>query len=321
MKRQGFFKILSVILAALIMVTVTGCGSGKDDAAFSDTEGSGRKTITVGGVDYFPRQDMTVILFMGIDTEGEMVDSGSYNNDGEADVVALAVFNEESGSITVVNLNRDTMVDMPVLGVGGKKAGTAFQQLALAHTYGCGLEDSCENTKETVSRLINNLYIDYYVAANMSAISVVNDAVGGVRVNVTDDFSLVEDNLPMGETVLDGRQAVSFIRMRKGVGDQLNSSRMERHSRYITGLMEAVRAKLESGDSFIRSTYRQVSPYMCTDISVNSASALMTKYSEYELERIVIPAGEYVKGEKFMEYYLDEESFMQEMLDIFYVKK
>ena len=253
--KQTIKKTLSMFLRTLLIIfTVTGCGS-ENDAAFSDNETeSGRKTITVNGTDYFPRQDITVVLLMGIDTTGEMVDSGSYNNDGESDVVALLVFNEESETFSVININRDAMVNMPVLGLGGKKAGTAYQQLALAHTYGTGLEDSCENTKETVSALINNVYIDYYVAVNMSAISIVNDAVDGVTVTVTDDFSQKDEQLPLGEVTLMGDQAVNFIRLRKGVGDQLNISRMERHTEYINGFMESLNKKLDSGDSFIRNT-------------------------------------------------------------------
>ena len=45
------------------------------------------KTIIRDGVEYFPRQDMTVILVAGIDEDGPMVSSGSYNNPGEADMV------------------------------------------------------------------------------------------------------------------------------------------------------------------------------------------------------------------------------------------
>ena len=120
--KQTIKKTLSMFLRTLLIIfTVTGCGS-ENDAAFSDNETeSGRKTITVNGTDYFPRQDITVVLLMGIDTTGEMVDSGSYNNDGESDVVALLVFNEESETFSVININRDAMVNMPVLGLAAKK--------------------------------------------------------------------------------------------------------------------------------------------------------------------------------------------------------
>ena len=329
MNRQKKKYSLSVFIGVLLLVIIViGCGIRfMDSAAFSDTgrdnteEPATRKTITVNGKDYFPRQDITVVLAMGIDTTGEMVSSGSYNNEGEADVVALIVFDEADKTFTVLNLNRDTMVEMPVLGIGGRKAGTAVQQLALAHTYGSGMEDSCENTRETVSALINNVYIDYYIAANMDAIAIGNDAVGGVTVNVTDDFSMVDENLPTGQVKLMGQQAVSFIRMRKNVGDQLNLSRMERHKEYIGGFMDSLKAKLESGDSFIYKLYEDISPYMVSDMSATVLSSLASRYEVFTLKEIVSPEGENIRGEKYMEFHIDDKAFSEIVLKLFYREK
>lgn len=329
MNRRRKKSSLSVLVVVLLLIIVLiGCGIRLlDSAVFSDNRENGlqeeteKKTITVNGVDYYPRQDITVILAMGIDNEGEMVDSGSYNNDGEADVVSLIIFDEAEECCTVLNLNRDSMVDMPVLGVGGKKAGTAYQQLALSHTYGSGLEDSCENTKETVSKLLNNIYIDYYIAANMDAIAIANDAVGGVTVNVTDDFSGVTDTIPMGQVTLKGRQATSFVRMRKEVGDQLNISRMERHKEYIGGFMQSLKAKRSEGDSFIYSMYADISPYIVTDLSANALSGMYSRYEDYQLKDIISPKGENVRGKQYMEFYLDKEALDNMILDVFYREK
>lgn len=329
MNRRHKKSNLSVLVGVLLLIIVLiGCGIRLlDSAVFSDNRENGlqeeseKKTITVNGVDYYPRQDITVILAMGIDTEGEMVDSGSYNNDGEADVISLIIFDESEECCTVLNLNRDSMVEMPVLGVDGRKAGTAYQQLALSHTYGSGLEDSCENTKETVSKLLNNIYIDYYIAANMDAIAIANDAVGGVTVNVTDDFSNVTDTIPMGQVTLKGRQATSFVRMRKEVGDQLNISRMERHKEYIDGFMQSLKAKRSEGDSFIYSMYADISPYIVTDLSANVLSGMYSRYEGYQLKDIISPKGENVRGKQYMEFYLDREALDNMILDVFYKEK
>jgi hypothetical protein len=120
------------------------------------------------------------MLIMGIDETGPVKPSNSYNNKGEADMVSVVIFDEKNQRIDVIALNRDTMVTMPALGLGGKQAGTAFGQLALSHTYGTGMEDSCENTRKTVSDLLYGVSIDYYIALNMDAISILNDQVGGV---------------------------------------------------------------------------------------------------------------------------------------------
>lgn len=278
------------------------------------------KTIERDGVKYFPRQDITVFMIAGIDKEGPVQDSGSYNNDGAADVVLLTVFDETAKTYDVICLNRDTMVEMPVLGLGGKKAGKTIGQLALAHTYGSGLEDSAENLKETVSALFSNVKIDYYLTMNMDAIGILNDAVGGVRVNITDDFSGIDPTLKKGEMVLDAKQARTFIQTRKGVGDQLNFSRMKRQSAYMEGFTKALAQKLDD-DTFVLDVYSDITPYMVSDCSATTLSNTLNRYAEFSLDQIISPEGENKKGSEFMEFHLDQEKFDQLVVDTFFVKK
>ena len=279
------------------------------------------KTVTRGGVDYFPRQDITVLLILGIDEFGPVKASGSYNNEGEADVVLLAIFDERAETYSILALNRDTMMEVPVLGLGGKFAGTYFEQLALSHTYGSGLEDSCENTKKAVSDFLNGIRIDYYLAMNMDAVSIMNDAVGGVKVNVTDDFSEVDPSIQMGEMVLQGEQALHFVRLRKDVGVQLNVQRMQRQREYMDGFVEALRKKMDQSDLFVLETYDSVAPYLVSDCSANTLSALASRFSDYTLQEIITPEGENVLTKKFYEFYVDEEKLDALILRLFYAPK
>ncbi len=279
------------------------------------------KTITRNGVDYFPKQDMTVVMVLGIDNFGPVKDSGSYNNDGVADMAALLVFDESESSIRVLALNRDTMADVPVLGLGGKYAGTVKEQLGLAHTYGSGLEDSCENMKKAVSDFLYGLNIDYYVSMNMDAISIINDAIGGVKVVVEDDFSEVDATMTKGELMLNGEQAIHFVRSRQSVGDGLNLSRMERQKVYMTGFVDAFKNKMSLDADAVMSIYEQVSDYMVTDISVNAMSGMMDRFADFELVEMISPEGENVRGEKYYEYYVDEAKLDELILRLFYAPK
>ena len=279
------------------------------------------KTIIRDGVEYFPRQDLVVFLLMGIDKEGPVEGSGSYNNDGEADVVSLLIFDKKDKVLRVLSLNRDTMMDIPVLGIGGKPAGTIYGQLALAHTFGSGLEDSCENTMQAVSDLLYGAPIDHYMALNMDAIAIANDAVDGVTVNVTDDFSAIDPSLPMGKVTLKGKQAITFVRTRKGLGDQLNLSRMQRHKVYMEGFLDALKAKRAESSSFLLRMYEDMSDYSVTDCSFTTLTSTLDRYAEYPLVEIVVPEGENVRGEKFMEFNLDEEAFDELVLRLFFAEK
>lgn len=279
------------------------------------------RVITRNGVDYYPRHDLTVVLVMGIDRTGKVESSESYNNKGAADMLTLLVLDHTAKRVTGLQLNRDTMAQIPVLGIGGHEAGTVYGQLALAHTYGSGLEDSCENTKKAVSQLLYGLDIDYYVAMNMDAIVMLNDAVGGVTVEVEDDFSQVDPSIPMGRVTLKGQQAITFVRTRKDVGDQLNLSRMERQKAYIDGFATAFRAKQEADPEFPLTAYRDVREYLVTDCSAKTVQSLFSRCGDYALGEMLTPQGENVMGEAYFEFHLDEESLDELILRLFYAPK
>lgn len=277
------------------------------------------KTIERDGKKYYPRQDITVLLIMGIDEMGPVQENTMLHAAGAADMVALAIFDETNQQTRILVLNRDTMVTMPLLGMFSKPAGTYYGQLALSHTFGSGLEDSCENTRKTVSDLLYGLTIDYYLAMNMDAIVILNDAVGGVTVNVTDDFSAVDPTITMGEITLKGQQAIHFVRTRKGVADQLNTSRMERHEQYMNGFMQALMAK-KNDTTFFLTSYDQAAEYIVTDCSTTVMSELIQRYGDYPIVEIVSPEGESVLGE-YYEFHLDPDALDDLILRLFYAEK
>ena len=279
------------------------------------------KTIEKDGKLYYPRQDMTVVMVLGIDQEGPVQASNSYINPGAADMVMLLVFDETNKTCNVLYLNRDTMLDVSLLGVKGDYAGTRREQLALAHTYGSGLEDSCENVRATLENFLQGVTIDHYVSMNMDAIPLLNDAVGGVLVNVTDDFSEVDPSITMGKTVLRGRQVLSYVQTRKDVGDQKNVSRMERQKEYVTSFMTQYQNMDNHSLEFLLAEYEKISPYIVTDCSVNALTGMLSRYKDYTLNEIVTVDGENVVGEEYYEFYADEEDLLRVVLELFYAEK
>lgn len=325
-KRETFKKVayFGTILILMIVMIYSGLQILEATVFSKDVVEETRpasKTITRDGIEYFPKQDMTVLMVLGIDQMGPVQASDSYNNHGAADMVSLLIFDESSETCTVLALNRDTMLEMPVLGIGGKQAGTYYGQLALSHTYGSGLEDSCENTRQAVSDLLYGLYIDYYVAMNMDAIAIANDAVGGVTVEVTEDFSAVDDSITMGQMTLWGEQALHYVRTRKNLGDQLNLSRMDRHRKYMDGFLESLGGRLNESDTFALELYDAVDEYIVTDCSSTTLSTLMSRYADYQIVEIVSPAGDNVLGQEYYEFHVDEEALDQLILRLLYAKK
>lgn len=278
------------------------------------------KTITHKGEKYYPRQDITVVMVMGINQTGKVVPT-EFNDGGPADMLMLMVFDERTESCSVLSLNRDMMVDMPVLNDTGRAVGVFYGQLGYAHTFGDGMEVSCENVRKTVSNLLKGVTIDYYFSMNMDAISVLNDAVGGVTVNITDDFSAVTDSLPMGRVTLNGDQAVTYVQTRWNVSDHLNINRMERHKEYMRNFVPALQDNLENKPGFVVEAYEKVSDFIVTDCTIQILSRLETDYGDYEVDRFLTLEGENVLGDVYYEFYPDEEKMMDLILELFFDPK
>ena len=327
MKKRSNTKKLAFFFGFLILVPVflisgfrilesTVSFPGEDPGAAIE-----KKTITRNGVDYFPRQDITVLMFLGIDDTGSAQDSGSDRNPGMADLVALVIFDEKAQMYDVLYLNRDTMLDVPVLDAEGRQTGSIRGQLALAHSYGSGLEDSCENTVKAVSDFLGGIRIDYYLSVPMDAIAMLNDAVGGVRVLVKDDFSEVDPTITMGEMILRGDQAIRFVGTGLGLGEQLNSSRMERQKVYIEGFMNAFRQALDAKLGFAVNLFRQLDSHMVSNCPVSTLYSMISRYEGYKLREHLTPEGENVRVAECYEFYADEEKLDELILRLFYAPK
>jgi hypothetical protein len=89
----------------------------------------------------------------------------------------------------------------------------------------------------------------------------------------------------------------------------------------MNGLLEGLQEKLKAESTFALNTYESISPYVVTDCSGNVISSFAERYGDYPLVEIVSPEGENVKGEQYMEFYVDEQLLDQLILRLFYAPK
>ena len=164
--------------------------------------------------------------------------------------------------------------------------------------------------------LLGGAQIDGYAALNMDGIAIVNDAIGGVTVTITSDFTAVDPTLVEGETItLDGQQAMEFVRTRKGVDDQTNLARMERQRQYLEAMKPQLLALRE--EDIIR-VYDALSDYLLTDLGSQEILDLAEKMQTYEeLPELTIQGVNEVQN-GHMAYILDQDHLQQVILELFY---
>lgn len=317
--------VVLIILAGMLLLQALDRDYGQVTIAENDgaadtavDEAPEQELVFYDGGWYALREDLETVLVLGLDKyAGETTES--YVNDQQADFIILLVLDKEAGTCTPIQLNRDTMTEIQRLGVNGKSAGTFTGQLALAHTYGSGGTDSCKNTAEAVSNLLYGVEIDHYISMTMDGVAVLNDLVGGVTVEVLDDFSNVDSTLVQGETVtLRGEQALTYVRARGGMEDSSNLHRMERQRQYMAALQTQFAACAEKDAGFLLNALLQINAYMVSDCTVEQLSALTESIGDSDVQDIRTLEGEAVEGAEFMEFYPDETALQALVMDVFY---
>lgn len=283
------------------------------------TEG-GEAPVFFDGKWYQKAKDVEAYLFMGVDRQGEADDVGMFRAGGQADVQLLMVIDNANERFRVFQLDRNTMVDMDILSLSYEKISTVSQQLALAYSYGDGVEKSCENNIKSVSNFLYGIPIDGYAALKMDSIEILNDMVGGVTVTIEDDLTPEDPTLIQGETIkLQGKQAFHFVHARMTVGDGKNTSRMRRHRAFLHGFEEQLRASMEADPEFVLKLYAALQDYLVTDMGSGVIAQIAQQCQNYENGGVLTVAGETVIGKnEWEEFYPDENDLRRIVLDLFY---
>ena len=262
--------------------------------------------------------DVETILVMGLDKYEKDLEDLGYLNDQQADFLMLLILDRQAQTCDLLHLNRDTMTEIHRLGVGGGEAGTYVGQLCLAHTYGSGGSDSCINTAKAVSGLLDGIRIDHYVSVTLDAIGIINDLAGGVTVKLMDDFTDIDPAMVQGKNVcLNGDQATAYVRSRGSLEDKTNLHRMERQRQYMNALSRRVLECQKEDDHFLAKAIMKINGYFTSDYTSNQLNALADEIESYTFGPIHTLKGKAVQGEKFTEFYVDEDSLEQTLDELF----
>lgn len=270
---------------------------------------------------YIRNDNVIAILCMGIDRDDLDTEGNVTGINGQADSIFVVALDSADGSTKMLNISRDTMIDVDLYDEDDQYVRTEKKQICLAYAYGDGRESSCENMKKSVSRLLYGMPIDAYAAIDLPAIRVLNDAVGGVEVEVLEDLSQSDSQLTLGnKVVLNGKQAEIYVRSRDS--DQLdsNNARMARQKQYLIGFIKKALEAAKSDLTLPLSMYKTVSANMVTDIGVSEVTYLASLVLQggFQPEDMVSVPGEVTLVDGYAQYHVDETALYEIILDVFY---
>ena len=256
-------------------------------------------------------------VFFGVDKR-EAVQVQEYpGRGGQSDAILLLVMDKETKTTQMLQVSRDSMVNLKIYDTDGNLLTEKRGQLALQYAYGDGEKKSCRLARDAVSELLYGIPISGYISLNMDGIVSIVDAIGGVPMTLKEDYTYVDPAYEKGtELVLDGAAAERFVRYRDIAVTGSNNIRMERQIVFLDALMGAVKGYVQKAEGY-EQLLDSASPYMVTDLTAEE----MKKLSEYQVEEPMqkVP-GETMEGEEHDEYIVDDAALYEMILDLFYEK-
>lgn len=235
--------------------------------------------------------DELLFLLAGTDQN-----SGSSNGHTRSDTMMLIKINFKDGNVDILSLPRDTRVS-----VNGK-----MDKLNHAASYG-GIELTMKTIRDWL-----DIDLDYYMRVNFESTVQLVDLIGGVEIDVPEVVAKGINNNPgihngvkinSGLQKLDGKQALEFVRFRKGyaTGDY---GRVEAQQKFMTALIkELFKPKnILNFPNFIDLATKDTD----TNISKLYLISKMTSASKFKsdnIDRHIIPGdGEYIDNVSYYVY-------------------
>lgn len=319
-KRKAAVRLLSLIVLSAALVTGFSLIEKMIDKRESELLGGGAFSYSVKSdglllyedTRYVPKDSLETVLILLRNQKiaGPSEDSQKL---GQADDLTLLILDKEQQSFQVLQLN---MTGVSQAEIAGGEDGTVNAQLALTHFYGDDNRARGRNTVKTVENLLCGIDIDHYLALDPEVVPVLNDSVGGVEVSLTEDFTELDESFVEGAVVtLNGEQALAYVQERRSPENDTDLHLAKRQKQYLSALLAEYK---EGNPKELISAVLKVGDYMASDFSVSQLSGFFEKIGTYTNQGVLSLEGNSVKGQEYMEYYIDESAARAMIVELFY---
>lgn len=220
---------------------------------------------------FFPHKQN--ILLLGVDSNGSHTDPWKGTR---SDTIVLLNIDPKTHSVNAISIPRDSKVYLP--------GDFGVQKINAAHALG-----GIRLVKQTVEETLG-VRVDRYIMVSDEAVRRLVDAVGGVPIYVEknmhyNDYSGdLHVNLKKGDNVLDGKNAVGYLRFRHdALGD---IGRTQRQQWFLRGLLEKIQTP--QAIAKIPEMLNVATTYVKTDLSLYEMSQYAAMAKSFDISKIEV---------------------------------
>ncbi|MEU8481730.1 LCP family protein [Streptomyces sp. NPDC048641] len=219
-------------------------------------DGNINTTDVVGAKNGFSKDEAFNILVIGTDKRTGKGNEGygDKNSVGHADTNILLHVSKDRSNATALSIPRDLVVDIPDCQVRQKDgslttiSGTPDQRFNTS----LGQEGRDAGCTMATVKAVTGITPDHFMMADFNAVKTLSSAVGGVDVCVAKPVNDPDSHLklPKGHSVVEGEQALAFLRTRHSFGNQGDLDRIKVQQQFLGSLAR----KMSSGDTLTSPT-------------------------------------------------------------------
>ena len=309
---------LSILLTAALIGSL--CMTAKHRLYAADRSDLFEEKIVYQDKSYRYNDALLTFLVMGIFTWNK--DRGPL--EGEADANFLCVFNPKTKQLDVICLNRNSMIDIDFYNEEGIYLVRQKAQLTLQHGFGINKEQGSELQVAAVQRLMRGIPINGHIAVDMQVVELMNHAVDGVSVTVLEDLTEIDEAFVQGDEVcLSDEQAFWYVKYRNEFIYGSADRRLQRDIQFLQGFADKATDKMSEDFMFLYHLYKECDEHVYTNLSPDRIAMLLMLAKDCEVQDIKFHnlPGETKMGEKYEEFYVDEQQLLDMIMDIFYVEE
>ncbi|MCA2227102.1 LCP family protein [Nonomuraea aurantiaca] len=226
-RRRRLTWLLTGLVAVATMATVA-------TVAVPTLMLAGRQTVPPpAGVRPANASGVLNVLLVGSDNREGL---SKFNGGARSDTLLLLHLPADRTKVTIVSFPRDSMVQIPACG-----SRPARKDMINSAFHAGGLACSVK-TVETLTKV----RVDHMMEVGFSGVEAIVDALGGVEVTVPRavDDKKAKLKLPAGKQVLNGKQALGYLRLRY-YGDGSDIQRIKRQQGLMMSMLKKAKQRLK----------------------------------------------------------------------------
>ncbi|WP_083701442.1 LCP family protein [Tersicoccus sp. Bi-70] len=253
--------LIAVVAVIAIVAIVVGTYVGGIAHTFDDKTVKLEKVFPDGDRPEAAGGGVKNILLLGSDTRGSLADlNNAAGSDQRADTIMLIHVPSDGKGMYGMSIMRDSWVDIPGSGQGKINSAMAIGGIPLL--------------VKTLEGMLGTR-IDNVAALDFAGFEKLTDAIGGVSVNVPQDFKAIDGlTFKAGQQVLDGAHALAFVRERHAFADG-DYQRVKDQQTYLKSLMNKMLSpSVLANPGMVSHAVSEFAPYLGVDRSFTSGDVM-----------------------------------------------